>query len=103
MRAKCFSEVPGQLGRRAFRTKAQLGERCPDFSRGVLYRLKGDDNVLYSSFCPSVRVNSMTIWYSAMKNLGSATPGGALVAFRVEDGKELWRWNSSQEIEVTQP
>jgi len=34
------------------------------------------------------------------ENVGFATRGGTLVAFRVEDGKEVWRWDSPTEIEV---
>jgi outer membrane protein assembly factor BamB len=67
---------------------------------GFVYRLDQDGNVIYKFPLPKDRGKLNDEMVLGENNLGFATRGGTLVAFDVPEGKEIWRWDSPQEIAV---
>ena len=65
-----------------------------------VYRLNQDGDVVYALPLPKYDGKAHDEMVLGQDNLGFATRGGTLIAFDVQAGKEIWRWDSPQEIEV---
>jgi outer membrane protein assembly factor BamB len=66
-----------------------------------VYRLNYDGDFVYRFLLPKYKGKLHDGMVLGQNNVFAfATRGGTLVAFNVQDGKELWRWDSAQEIEV---
>ncbi len=65
-----------------------------------VYRIDEAGGFLYKMLLPKYTGKLNDEMVLGEENVGFATRGGILVAFHVEDGKEMWRWTSPQEVEV---
>jgi outer membrane protein assembly factor BamB len=66
-----------------------------------VYRLNYDGDFVYKLLLPRYDGKLHDEMVLGQENVVAfATRGGTLVAFNVQDGKEVWRWDAAQEIEV---
>jgi hypothetical protein len=66
-----------------------------------IYRLGPDGKAIYKFSVPAFEGPLHDEMVLGEKDRGFATRGGLLIAFDVQGGKELWRWNSNErEVEV---
>jgi hypothetical protein len=66
-----------------------------------VYRLNHAGDFVYKFLLPKYQGKLHDEMVLGQENVVAfATRGGTLVAFNVQDGKETWRWDSAQEIEV---
>ena len=66
-----------------------------------IYRMGPDGKVIYKFSVPAFEGPLHDEMVLGEKDRGFATRGGLLIAFDVQTGKELWRWNSNErEVEV---
>jgi outer membrane protein assembly factor BamB len=82
------------------KASATAGEDVQHSTDEFVYRLNQDGDVAYAMLMPKYAGKLHDEMVLGEENVGFATRGGTLVAFRVEDGKEVWRWDSPTEIEV---
>ena len=77
------------------------GKDAPGSTEEYVYRLNQDGDFVYKFLLPKYAGKRQDEMLLGEQNvLAFATRGGTLVAFNVQDGKEVWRWESPQEIEV---
>jgi outer membrane protein assembly factor BamB len=94
--------IPDGLGgvllsiRKASGTVSDIRNSTDEF----VYRLNADGDVVYTMLLPRYAGKLHDEMVLGEEKVGFATRGGTLIAFHVEDGKELWRWDSPQEVEV---
>jgi hypothetical protein len=69
--------------------------------RDFIYRLDRDGKVVYKYPIPAYEGPLHDEMVLGEQGQGFATRGGVLIAFNVQEGKELWRWDSKgEELEV---
>ena len=83
------------------RSENVFGGKTPRLPKELVDRLDGEGKLAYKLSLPEFEGPLHDEMVLGEKNLGFATRGGTLIAFDVELGKELWRWQSSSpEIEA---
>jgi outer membrane protein assembly factor BamB len=78
-----------------------LGVGADSLREEFIYRLGPDGKVIYKFSVPAFEGPLHDDMVLGESDRGFATRGGLLIAFDVQTGKELWRWNSDErEVEV---
>ncbi|HEY3974335.1 MAG TPA: hypothetical protein VGM18_15120 [Candidatus Sulfotelmatobacter sp.] len=82
-------------------THTDLSQKVRGPSEEFVYRITKDGEVAYRFPLPRYAGALHDEMVLGEKDLGFATRGGTLIAFNVEDGSEVWRWNSgASEIKI---
>lgn len=69
-------------------------DKVPPVPAEFIYRIDGEGRVVYRSLLPSRDGELHDGMVLGENNIGFATRGALLIAFHVEDGTEVWRWDS---------
>ncbi len=76
-------------------------DKAPAVPAEYIYRIDSEGTVVYRSLLPKREGSLHDAMVLGENNIGFTTRGRLLIAFHVEDGTEMWRWDSgTQGIEV---
>jgi outer membrane protein assembly factor BamB len=82
-------------------SSTDIQQKVRGLSGEFVYRITDDGELAYKFPLPKYAGPLHDEMVLGEKNLGFATRGGMLIAFNVEDGSEVWRWNSgAPEIKI---
>jgi outer membrane protein assembly factor BamB len=75
-------------------SSADITQKVRGLSDEFVYRITEDGELAYRFPLPKYAGTLHDEMVLGEKNLGFATRGGTLIAFNVEDGSEVWHWDS---------